>query len=837
MIRVENKKTIRHVADTVFKSEKMRNIFAVIAIILTTVLFCSLFVISGSLLASIEESTMRQVGGSAHGGFKYLTEEQYEKLKTHPDIKEISYSVVLGIAENPELGKRQTEIRYANDKLEARLMFSMPTTGRLPEAEDELATDTLVLERLGIPAKLGETVTLQYSVCGTKYTDSFTLVGFWEGDIIMNASQIWLSREYVEKILSRHDLSNTEQMIGTINADVNFRNSWNIESKLLKVIRESGFSPEEIQYGVNWAYMGGSSIDAGTVAGAVVMVLIIIFCGYLMISNVFLISVTKDVHFYGLLKTVGTTGRQVRTLIRRQALRICMIGIPIGLLAGSLVGSILTPVVLQILNTNVIKVTIRWWVFLFAALFALATVFISIHKAEKMASKVSPIEALRMTEATGKSKRKSKAGHKISLWKMAAENVGRNRRKVVLVTLSLSFSLMILNVAYSMANSFDLDKYISAMISHDFVVGDVSWFNVYSQYTDQDTLNDDFLNELSEHKGIQALEKIYFSENYCKLDEHWKDMAERAQTELGMEGDYLAYLREEIASNQAMYHVYGMDDAIWDDMTVLQGEIDLEMLHSGDYAVVSPYDTDGKLSAYKVGDKIEVFSKTGESRICEVIALANIPYNISIQHTHPVEINIFIPSDVFLQTVEQKCPMIVTLDVEDGEISAMEDYLSEYCQKENPNMQYASKATYAAEYAGTQRTYKMVGIVVSVLLALIGIANFANTSITSIVARKREFALLESIGMTVRQQRKMIIAEGMIYMLLTLAFTCTIGIFLGRFGLSWLFAGNYFTMHFTVLPSLLCMPVFLLIAVLIPVLSQKFVNGESVVVRLKMAEN
>ena len=140
MIRVDNKKTIKRVADTSFKADKMRNLFAVIAIILTTVLFCGVFTITSSLFESVEESTMRQVGGSAHGGFKYLTMEEYDNLSRHPSIKEISYSVVLASAENEELAKRPTEIRYANDELEAQMMFSMPTTGRLPEAMDEIAT-------------------------------------------------------------------------------------------------------------------------------------------------------------------------------------------------------------------------------------------------------------------------------------------------------------------------------------------------------------------------------------------------------------------------------------------------------------------------------------------------------------------------------------------------------------------------------------------------------------------------------------------------------------------------------------------------------------------------
>lgn len=180
--------------------------------------------------------------------------------------------------------------------------------------------------------------------------------------------------------------------------------------------------------------------------------------------------------------------------------------------------------------------------------------------------------------------------------------------------------------------------------------------------------------------------------------------------------------------------------------------------------------------------------------------------------------------------------MVVTLDVEENEVDEMESFLSQYCKQQNPDMQYSSKSTYAAEYENTQRTYKIVGIVVSILLALIGIANFANTSVTSIVARKREFALLESIGMTVRQQRTMLVFEGLIYMLLTFAFTCTIGTLIGNYGLSLIFGSGYFTANFTIVLAIVCMPVFMLIAILIPVLCQKYVNGESVVERLRMAE-
>lgn len=168
MLKVNSKRTIHLLAKSSFKASRMRNLFAIIAIILTSVMFTGLFTVATSLVASIEESTMRQVGGSAHGSFKYLSKAQYDTLKTHPDIKDISFSVVLGVGENKELAKHPTEIRYTSGENNAKGMFSMPTTGKLPQNDDEIATDTLVLKQLGVSAKLGQKVTLDYSLAGKK---------------------------------------------------------------------------------------------------------------------------------------------------------------------------------------------------------------------------------------------------------------------------------------------------------------------------------------------------------------------------------------------------------------------------------------------------------------------------------------------------------------------------------------------------------------------------------------------------------------------------------------------------------------------------------------------
>lgn len=92
-------------------------------------------------------------------------------------------------------------------------------------------------------------------------------------------------------------------------------------------------SDNTVNEGINWAY-AGSEMDVQSIAFVVGILLLMGFSGYLIIYNIFYISVASDIHFYGLLKTIGTTKRQLSQIVRRQAYLLCVIGIPAGLLAG-----------------------------------------------------------------------------------------------------------------------------------------------------------------------------------------------------------------------------------------------------------------------------------------------------------------------------------------------------------------------------------------------------------------------------------------------------------------------------------------------------------------------
>lgn len=838
MLKVNSKKTIGMLSRSSFKANKMRNLFAIIAIILTAVLFTGLFTVAASLVASIEESTMRQVGGSAHGSFKYLSEEQYDKLKTHPDIKDISYSVVLGVGENAELAKRPTEIRYTSGENNAAGMFSMPTTGRLPQKDDEIATDTLVLERLGIPAQLDQQVTLEYSVDGEKRSDTFTLVGFWQGDQVMQASQAWVSKGYVEKQLANYTPGAIGYSVGQINADVNFNNSFDIEGKLQKVISDSGYTLDDIAYGVNWAYAGnGGSLDMGTVAAAIGAVFMIVFCGYLMIANVFTISVANDVRYYGLIKTIGTTPKQIRKLLRKQALWLCLLGIPFGLLFGYLVGMVLVPIVLSTLNTDVIKMSANPLIFLFSGLFSVITVFISLAKPSKIAARVSPVEALRTTDNNSGDKRKTKRGSHTNLLSMAFSNLVRNKKKALLVVISLSLGLMILNATYSMANSFDMDEYLSRSILSDFAVGDVSNFNVNLNYANQDTLNDSFFSELMQQDGIESVDNIYFTEYDVPTGPRFAEIPKQLDEAYDTDSKRIAALERFAQEPTQLLHIYGLDQGILKYLTPLEGSIDAEKLASGKYVIAAPFDENGKVLYYTVGDLISLPDLNGEMREYEVLAVANYPYSISTKHSHPLTPTLYLPSEVFLQQIGQKTPMLSTINVKDSSLEGVESFLTEYCNVTDQNMDFDSKSSLMSEFENMQSSYKTVGITLSGLVALIGIMNFINAVITSINTRRRELAMLQSIGMTGRQGIVMLTLESVLYILLTIVATLTIGSAICYLGLNAFTAGAaYMKLYFTVVPSLACLPTLLVIAVVVPVICQKINAKSSVVERLREAQ-
>ena len=165
-MNVKNSACIRRLAWKTLLASRNRNLIAIAAIALTTLLFTALFTLALSINEGFQQNNFRQVGGFSHGGFKYLTQQQFEALQDDPRIAQWGVRRFLGMPREAPFTKAHVEISWC-DENEAHWMYCDPVQGRLPqEGTDEAGTDTHVLELLGVEPELGAQFTLTFTVDG-----------------------------------------------------------------------------------------------------------------------------------------------------------------------------------------------------------------------------------------------------------------------------------------------------------------------------------------------------------------------------------------------------------------------------------------------------------------------------------------------------------------------------------------------------------------------------------------------------------------------------------------------------------------------------------------------
>ena len=841
MFKVNSKKCLSLLSKRSLKQNKTRNIVAIIAIVLTAVLFTSVFSIGMSIIDSFQRSTMRQVGTEAHGGFKFLTQEQYDIVKDDSEIKDISYNILIGFGENPEFKKTYVEIRWTEEKA-AEWSFNMPTTGTLPQEKMEIATTTNVLDALGLPHELGVQVPLEFTANGIKYQDTFTLCGFWDMDVVMGANEAFLSREYTDLVAPVWHESRTaieaednSWMAGSIHPSLWFSSSWDIEGQMEDLKSRCGFGPE-INEGVNWAY-ASAEVDLPTILLLSGIMLIIMFSGYLIIYNIFYISVSKDIKFYGLLKTIGTTNKQLKKIVRKQALLLSLIGIPVGLVLSYVISLRLVPLVLSASNfAEDYVISANWIIFGGGALFTLVTVWISCIKPCAFVSKISPMEAVRYTEVE-KNRKKAKKSKKSTPFSMAFANMKRTPKKTVAVVLSLSLSLVCLNSAVTLVKGFDMDKYIQNSVVSDFYIADASLLNnlsagrIFNGVTPQD------MAEIESLSGLTEMGSVYMREHRHKLSDEAYQNAQQIcaeyQDELPMPyvEEYLRLLNEE---QKISAHLYGIDDFIMDKMEIVDGEMDWEKFKTGDYLVVTAFTNLGNGRYYDIGDKVTIDYGDGNAKEYEVMAIGNLPYALSPQHGHFLDIYFTMYSEEFIKQTGEHSAMKTAFDVTDEEYDNAEKWVQNYCENVNSDLDYKSRALYVEEFKNTQNVFLAVGGLLSFILALIGILNFINSMLTSVETRKRELAVMQAIGMTGKQLKAMLIGEGICYIASAILMVLVLGTPL-VYALVQALAAQmwFFTYHFTILPVILCIPILMAVAVIVPLLCYKNICKKTIVDRLR----
>ena len=158
-------------------------------------------------------------------------------------------------------------------------------------------------------------------------------------------------------------------------------------------------------------------------------------------------------------------------------------------------------------------------------------------------------------------------------------------------------------------------------------------------------------------------------------------------------------------------------------------------------------------------------------------------------------------------------------------------------QQVNPQFDFESKQTYVESFKGLQGMFSLLGGIMCFIIGVVGILNFLNVVLTGMITRKREFAVLQSIGMTGRQLKTMLIWEGVYYAMGSIGLAAMMSILLVPVISSVLSSAFwFFTYRFTILPILVVAPFFALFGVVLPLITYRKIAVASIVERLREVE-
>ncbi len=642
---------------------------------------------------------------------------------------------------------------------------------------------------------------------------------------------------------------------GYVYASFMLPSSWQLEDRAYQIFCDHGLGDE---FHFNAAY----SMSSFTLADALpvlALALLVLAAGYLLIYNIFYISIVQDIHFYGQLKTIGASSKQLRKLIYRKALRLSAVGIPLGLALGWALGTALSPAILgnMAISKSISVHSAHPLIFLAGAAFTLLTVFISCRKPAKMAGRVSPMEALRYNEAA-LSKVKERRSGAVSPARLARQNLGRGRKKLAVVALSLALSLVILNSVAVFAGGFDFESFISDFLVTDFAVGDAGIINSMTRNTRRSAVDDSLRGSIAALEGMEGMGSVYC----CFADQPITDELAAIIRDAGQYEEVAQSRMYQHAVGQIdgtidtrgnmIYAVYGLDDYAAQKLTALEGELDWDKWRAGEGVFITPAALwGGKYCLYHPGDTMSVdltelvdgyaYNYWDESaprtvKTYEVLAVVDLPGAFYSGSNMGSGTLVILPEAEYLQYVNEefRLPMLTVFDVDDEHMAQAEAFVKNYTENVDPTLDYRSLPSIREEYRGFLRMFTLVGGALCALLALIGILNFINSMTTSVLTRQRELAMLRAVGMTAGQLKRMLIFEGLgiagIGLALALALAAVMDLTVLRAITAEMAA---FTIRFSLTPVLLAAPPLLALTALVPWLCCCRLERQPLVERLR----
>lgn len=817
-----NTAIIRRLTRRSLSVNKKRNLFLVLAVFLTTLLLGAVFSIGGSLLESQKTENLRLTGTTAHGGFPYPTTAQTEKLKTLDYVKMVGLDATLGFAKLPQAGDFSVQLIYMdfNSWEYMRKPARDNVVGSYPQAEDEIMMPLALLEKMGIQPEIGAKISLTYSV-GVGGNDAlatreFRLTG-WYTDFgyIKSKGQV-TTANISEALFKEHGL--TVEATGA--ANLIFADKSRIAEYAARLKTDLRLSEnQEVITGKDFEVGKENALAAGLSLAAIAAFLVL--TGYLLIYNVLYISVSHDVRFYGLLKTLGTTPKQIKSIVRGQVLLLSAIGIPLGATAALLLSAVAVPAVLAGLNVVSTSPVVSFspFIYLGAAAFALFTALLGAMKPAKKAAEISPVEAQRFTGLRYRGRRTYRSAHG-KPYRMAWRNIFRDKKRAAVVLCSLTLGISTFLAITTAVSAMDMGAYIDTLYPSDFALAngtliggkieDGVLFPSPPDEPPQELFDSAFLAELQSLPGLSYL-------------------SVSTSSPVSAAGDNLL-------------RFIGVDEQAIDKAAAdFDSAVDISAFKRGEFALLSTGESDLTASAAELFSGVSALTVTpilyeNEARRPSVtVPLGGCAPDL-LADTQKAADPTLIVSDALMRSIfGELLVREVSLDVLPGYEKQTLELLK--ALTENTEITVTSKLEALEAMKKTTFMLFVLGGGISLVIALIGILNFVNVMSTGILVRKNELAALESIGMERKKIRQMLRLEGLGYAVIALALTATLGTAAayGIFSLLKLQA-DYAVFTYPFIPmAALCLFV-IAVCLVVPERVYRSVTKTTVVERLREAE-
>lgn len=728
MFKNNNHAFIRKIALNDLKINKLKFFLSGIIIMISTCLLLT------TVLVSYNGSVDLVNESPYHAIYQSVNEKSKKVLQQDKNFSNVGIYKLLG--NNIKSNYRMSMI-YADNTAIELLNFQL-LKGNIPKNKNEIAISQNYLHELGLNKKIGDSIKLKYydNITNKEIQGNFIIVGFIENYYQDNAKQYYtvVSSEYLDNIASRplqvksnnfdEETSNTVDVLVRLSKENTEKSPVSIKTQL----NEIGYSLNIKKHNIylNDNYIKSNLIDSEQVITVLIVGVIILFSSLFVIYSIFYISVVNSVQMYAKLKVLGMTSFQLKKIIFLQGNILSVIFIPIGIISSCIITYTIQPLAWQMATDVFIIVVLSTVIFL--------TVRISLNKPARIISKTSAIEAMQYTEI--KSRKKIRILNHINTKNLALKNIEVNRNKNLIALISLSISGILFISIASLANSIDFNKRMSQtfVYNENYIIGN-KIDNLYERIT-QIQQNNPFTNTLkNEIKSIYGVQKVIESKGIkCKVIEPLIKNEDGSKVTTLIES-----ITPELAKSFQKY--------------IVNGKIDYKQLDSNSL-IVNKYKTKSYGVDLKIGDTVTFNIFSGNDIIKKQMKIVGIVDNSNTGC-------MFFTSDKALEKITPYNTNLHFSILSDKKYSKeVEEKLLNIIQKNSNLILYS----YDDDYEMLTRAFKYMVIAAYIFVGLIscfGILNMTNILINSVLIRKKEFALLKTVGMTKRQLRKMLYIEGL----------------------------------------------------------------------------